>query len=338
MLNLQTLNYRPLSSHSNFTAESSGNEVRINDEHGNSLHLSCVTVNDQLKIEITRNDFFFNDDALLIAVEYVLSHHLELQKISIAGFKGIGSEHILRKYFLKSEDLISFSRSSFFQLRGIWHHDRDFSTFIEDWTQNSDNNFHPIRPDIRSGSMYARYIPHLGAVLSFRIIDKVQDLEIFCQWHNQPRVSQFWELAMPTDELYQYLEKVLSDVHTLPMIAECNGIPVGYFEMYWTREDRLAPYYESEPFDRGFHFLIGNRDFLRFTNTDAILKALTHFLFIDEIRTRKIMAEPRSDNSKVMKYLETFKAWKKLYEFDFPHKRAALLECRREAFFMGNYL
>lgn len=338
MLNLQTISYRPLSSHSNFIAESFGNDVKVKDDNGNSLHLSCVTVNDELKMELRRNNFFLNDDALMVAVEYVLSHHPELQKICITGFQGVGSENILKKYFLKSEEILLFSRSSFYQLRGIWHRRRDYTTLIEDWTTSSDNRLHPIRPDIQSGVMYARYLPRLGAVLSFRVIDKVRDLENFFQWHNQPRVAQFWDLAMPKMELLQYMEKVLSDAHTLPMIAEWDGEPVGYFEMYWTREDRLAPYYESESFDRGFHFLIGNRNFLGFSNTDAILKSLTHFLFIDEVRTRRIMAEPRSDNNKVMKYLETFKAWKKLYEFDFPHKRAALLECKREDFFMGDYL
>ena len=34
----------------------------------------------------------------------------------------------------------------------------------------------------------------------------------------------------------------------------------------------------------------------------------------------------------------TLDAWKKIKEFDFPHKRAALVECSRERFFQGEYL
>ena len=145
-------------------------------------------------------------------------------------------------------------------------------------------------------------------------------------------------MAESKEKILAYIEKSLKDPHALPTIAECDGVPFGYFELYWTREDRLAPYYESEVWDRGFHFLVGEKSFLGFSNTDAILKSLTHFIYLEDRRTRKIMAEPRSDNQKVLRYLETFVAWKKLYEFDFPHKRSALLECTRERFFTGDFI
>ncbi len=338
MLNLKPVDYSPVSSRSVFHASTLDNVCSVSDQDGNKIELQCESINDLVKMKIIRNDFFFNDDALVVAVEYILGHHPELLKVEIAGFQGNKTENILAKYFTTAEGILSFNRSGFFQLRSPWHMERDFTLKIEEWTIGRDNRLHPIRPDIQSGVMYSRYVPSIGKKLSFRIIDAQKDLDIFHEWHNQPRVAHFWELQQPKNELAQYISKGLSDPHTLPMIAECDGVPVGYFEMYWTREDRLAPYYESEAFDRGFHFLIGNKDFLGFANTDAILKSLAHFLFIDEIRTRKLMAEPRSDNAKVLKYVETFTAWKKLYEFDFPHKRAALLECKREAFFMGNFI
>lgn len=338
MLNLKPVIYKPLSSHSTFNAETLNNICSVADENGNEIQIQCVSINEKLMMKIIKNDFFLNDNALLVAVEYILGHHSELRQIEIDGFQGNKTENILAKYFTTKEGTISFNRASFFQLRAPWHIERDFLTPIENWTTSADNRIHPIRPDVQSGVLYSRYVPEIGKNLSFRMIDNDLDLDTFHDWHNQPRVSNFWELAQPKAELSQFINKGLSDPHTLPMIAECNGIPVGYFEMYWTREDRLAPYYESEAFDRGFHFLIGNKDFLGFANTDAILKSLTHFLFLDEVRTRKIMAEPRSDNTKVFKYLETFTAWKKLYEFDFPHKHAALLECKREAFFMGYFI
>jgi hypothetical protein len=185
---------------------------------------------------------------------------------------------------------------------------------------------------------YARYIPGLGKTLSFRVVDPDQDVAVFHSWQTQPRVYEFWELNKPQKELHEYLVKGSADPHQIPMFVEFDGVPVGYFEMYWTMEDRLGPYYEASAFDRGFHFLIGNENFLGFPNTDAIIKSACHFLFLDDPRTRNIMAEPRSDNKRVLKYVDLIPAWRKLKEFDFPHKRAALLECRRERFFLGPYL
>jgi hypothetical protein len=117
-----------------------------------------------------------------------------------------------------------------------------------------------------------------------------------------------------------------------------DGDEVAYFEFYWVKEDRLGPYYDSEAFDRGFHFLVGNKKYLGNKTTDSLIKAVLHFFYIDDPRTRKVMAEPRHDNQKVLKYAEASIGWTKLKEFDFPHKRAALLENRREVFFGGNVL
>jgi acetyl CoA:N6-hydroxylysine acetyl transferase len=338
LTSLRVMTYKPLSANLSFFASMNDGVCKIQDEKDRILELKCSSFNDELTMDILRNDQQEDDNLLLVAVEYILGHNSELQKIRINNHTLVKNhKNILQKYFSLDRATLKFSRSEFFQLRALWHKERDYDLKIEKWTTSNDR-LHPERLNIQSGVLYRRYVPSIEKSLSFRMIDIDGDLDIFHDWHNQPRVANFWELASPKEELRQYIEKSLKDPHTLPMIAECDGVPVGYFEMYWTREDRLAPYYPSEAFDRGFHFLIGNVDFLGFKNTDATLKCLSHFLFLDEIRTRKIMAEPRSDNHKVLKYIETFTAWKKLYEFDFPHKRAALLECTREVFFMEQNL
>ncbi|KYG63756.1 aerobactin siderophore biosynthesis protein iucB [Bdellovibrio bacteriovorus] len=238
----------------------------------------------------------------------------------------------------KSGTPLEVTRQEFFQLRPLWVHNGKENITPETWTLTKEVS-HPVRPRVKPGQiLYQRSLTHLGKTLRLRVADIEKDLDIFHDWHNQPRVFDFWELNKPKEELREYLKKGLEDPHQFPVIVEFDETSVGYFEMYWTKEDRLGPYYDSEAFDRGLHFLIGNEKFLGFANTDAILKSVTHYLFLEEPRTRKIMAEPRSDNAKVLRYVETFTAWKKLKEFDFPHKRAALLECRREAFFGGNFL
>lgn len=237
-----------------------------------------------------------------------------------------------------SEVPCEVTRSDFFQLRTLWVHNGREALRPERWTTTKETP-HPVRPRVQEGqTLYQRTISKIGKVLRFRVADVSKDLETFHEWHNQERVANFWELNKSKEELKDYLLKGLQDPHQFPVILELDNTPVGYFEMYWTPEDRLGPYYPAEPFDRGFHLLIGNEAFLGFNNTDAILKSVTHYLFLEEPRTRKIMAEPRSDNVKILRYIETFSAWKNLREFDFPHKRACLLECKREAFFGGNFL
>lgn len=274
-----------------------------------------------------------SDILALATLEAVFSQDKTLQSVWIA--KPCPA---LQNLVCKTEAPFEVKRSEFFQLRPLWVHNGRQMIIPENWTVTKDVS-HPMRPRVEAGQLlYQRSIPHLGKVLRFRVAHPDKDLETFHEWHNQERVFKFWELNKSKENLREYLVKGLQDPHQFPVIVEFDETPVGYFEMYWTKEDRLGPYYEADAFDRGLHFLIGNEKFLGFDNTDAILKSASHYLFLEEPRTRKIMAEPRSDNTKVLRYVETFTAWRKLREFDFPHKRAALLECTRERFFEGNFL
>lgn len=196
---------------------------------------------------------------------------------------------------------------------------------------------HPIRPAFYEGQhLYSSKLKHIDKTLSIRIIDRKIDLDIFHQWHNQKRVSYFWELDKSKIELYDYLSKGLNDPHQMPVILSFDDEPVGYFEIYWTKEDRLGPYYAADDFDRGFHLLVGNMRYLGKENTDAILRHVCRYIFESEPKTQSIMGEPRHDNTKLLKYLESFKAWTKIKEFNFPHKRAVLLRCDRTLFYNGN--
>ena len=67
------------------------------------------------------------------------------------------------------------------------------------------------------------------------------------------------------------------------------------------------------------------------------LAALTHYLFLDDPRTQRVVAEPRADNAKMIGYMQS-QGYHRLKEFDFPHKRAALMMQSREQFFAGREL
>lgn len=266
----------------------------------------------------------------LSAIEALFSLELELTELTVSGL----NDFIYKKTGIKDV----MPRTVFYQLPFLWHHSSQYESLPEVWIKTKEVD-HPVRPKVIPGQvLYARVCPRVGKKLSFRVAEVERDLDMFHNWQNQPRVANFWELAKPKEELREYLQKGLQDPHQFPVIYEVDDEPAGYFEFYWVKEDRLGPYYDSDAFDRSFHILVGNKRNLGFQNTDSMLKSATHCLLLEEPRTRRVMAEPRHDNVAILRYIQTFRAWKKLKEFDFPHKRAALLECKRENFFRGSYL
>ncbi len=316
--NIKEVEYSPISQKESFKASLIDNQLTVKSSADKVL---------SSKVEVNNNTLILhNSDATIltmVGVEYLLGHWPKIKNIELKESISVLGE--------------KFSRSDFFQIPTLWHHRENYLITPERWTE-TDGRPHPIRPPHHQGVFYRRYIPHLEKTITFRLTDVKKDLDTFHEWHNSPRVSFFWELNQSKEELKDYMEKGLNKPHQIPMIVEMDGEPLGYYEMYWVPEDRLGPYYDHDAFDRGFHFLIGNKKFLGANTTDSVIKSGLHLLFLDEARTRRIMAEPRHDNQKVLKYAEASIGWKKLKEFDFPHKRAALLENSREVFFGGNAL
>lgn len=271
-------------------------------------------------------------EALPYLSEHVFIHFPEIKRIDIDGVEteSLRKSSTLAKFI--TQDGLQISREEFFQLPDPWVRRRTSSIGKEEWTETNGIK-HPVRPKVEPGVFYRRYVPSIRKTISFRTVNIDRDLEKFHYWHNQPRVYDLWELNKPIEELRVYLENGQKDPHQYPVILEYDDEPAGYFELYWAAEDRLGPYYDHAPYDRGFHFLIGEEKFLGRANTDAAIRSVMHFLYLDDSRTMRIMAEPRADNQRVLKYVQLVPGWRFIKEFDFPHKRAALLSARREDFF-----
>ncbi|GAB1261190.1 GNAT family N-acetyltransferase [Aurantivibrio plasticivorans] len=221
-------------------------------------------------------------------------------------------------------------RDTFYQQQELW----SVSTSADSHSLELVNNHQPPqRPKQPTGEFYRRHIPTLHKTLSFRTIHPEQDLDLFHNWMNQRRVAKMWELDKPKEELHQYLVERQQDSHIFSVIGEFDGEPFGYFEIYWTKEDRLGPYYDAGDYDRGFHLLVGNTRFLGLDNFIAWFSGLTHAVFLLDRRTPRVMGEPRADNRGLLQYTQILSAYRVLKEFDFPHKRAALVECTRQRFF-----
>jgi RimJ/RimL family protein N-acetyltransferase len=147
---------------------------------------------------------------------------------------------------------------------------------------------------------------------------------------NLPHVVPFWDMALPLDEIREYLRKVLDAPHETSYIGELDGSPMSYWEAYWAADDVISRYYEAQPEDQGIHLLIGPPEFLGKGYALPLLRAITTFQFQHE-QTQKIVTEPDIRNDRVIRVFERCG-----FEFqrpiDLPEKRAALMFCHRERF------
>lgn len=195
-----------------------------------------------------------------------------------------------------------------------------------------DGKRHPQRPAKPKGIVYQRFIPWLDQMLSFRSVDIERDLMNFNRWMNDPVVAEFWQEEGTPEQHRAYLSKLAADPHTVTLLACLDDVPFGYFEVYWAKEDRISPYYDADDFDRGWHVLIGEAAYRGKPFVTAWLASISHYIFLDDCRTRRIPIEPRADNRKMIRNLG-LGGYANLKEFDFPHKRAMLGMLLRERFF-----
>lgn len=191
---------------------------------------------------------------------------------------------------------------------------------------------HPVRPPKPQGVLYRRFIPWLGKTFSFRAIDIERDLPMFNRWMNDPDVAKIWEEEGDLAKHRAYLEGIARDPHMYSMIASFDGEPFAYFEMYWCKESRIAPFYDVGDHDRGWHVLVGEPAFRGRAYATAWLTAISHYIFLCDPRTQRAMGEPRIDHVQQIRNLDK-SGYAKVKEFDLPHKRAMLVMMLRERYF-----
>ncbi len=225
----------------------------------------------------------------------------------------------------------SCERMQFWQLPQPWLL-RAVSDVYPQQMQLTEGKRHPRRAPKPRGEVYRRFDLRLGVWVSLRAVDIECDLERFNRWQNNPRVLNFWQEGGSLEQHRAYLSKLQADPHSLTLIGCFDDQPFAYFEAYWAKEDRIAPFYAVDDYDRGIHMLVGEEHHRGPHKVASWMSALVHYLFLDDPRTQRVVAEPRADNSKMIGYLQARRFYREK-EFDFPHKRAALMVLGREQFF-----
>ncbi|WP_396957793.1 GNAT family N-acetyltransferase [Nitrosomonas sp.] len=229
------------------------------------------------------------------------------------------------------------SRDIFWQLSDLWLTSPNSVLYPQRLIMNDSQRCHPVRPPKKTGTLYRRFIPWLEKTLSFKTLNIEKDLERFHRWMHHPRVNEFWQQADSQEELKEYLKKLNQDAHCQTLLGCFDDIPFAYFEVYWAKEDRIAPFYTADNYDRGWHLLVGEEDYRGRPWFSAWFPSLQHYLFLDDPRTQRIVSEPRHDNSRLIHHAQRL-GFNILKTFDFPHKRAQLLMLSREDFFLNNRL
>jgi len=226
---------------------------------------------------------------------------------------------------------LQIERATFWQLPAVWHKGLASANYPQVYRMSGGRR-HPLRAPKPQGEVYRRFDAKLGQWISLRTLDIELDLERFSRWQNSPRVLEFWQEGGTLEQHRAYLEKAAADPHTTTLIGCIDDEPFAYYEAYWAKEDRIAPFYEVGDYDRGIHMLVGEESHRGPHKVESWMTALVHYLLLDDPRTQRIVAEPRADNAKMIGHMQRLGFWREK-EFNFPHKRAALMVQSRETFF-----
>jgi len=209
---------------------------------------------------------------------------------------------------------------------------------------------HPLRPKPpRMGeTFYTRFVPSVGQYLSFRVASiapaplphlgpvshkapehthlcTMSDTSLLQMWMASPRVKPFWGEYTPN-----FLTNALNSAHSFPAIGCWDGVPFGYFEIYWVKEDILGQHVgdDAAAFDRGLHVMIGE-EWAR-GRVPIWLGGLIHWSLSADLRTMNMCMEPRVDNVKFVDKLQQ-NGFGKVKEVRFPHKQSWFLRLQRES-------
>ncbi|CAJ2511715.1 Uu.00g073400.m01.CDS01 [Anthostomella pinea] len=214
----------------------------------------------------------------------------------------------------------------------------------------TNNIRHPLRqkPPRMGEIFYSRFIPSVGRYLSFRAaslspkpvphlgpvgqgaeehahLRTLTDSALLETWLSNPRVTAFWGEYHP-----HLISEALRSRHSFPAIGMWDGVPFGYFEIYWVKEDALGMRMgnDAQDFDRGLHVLVGEEWARR--RVPYWLTSLVHWCWQTDYRTMNIYLEPRVDNHRFIQHLQDA-GFAKERQLAFPHKQAWLCRLRRDA-------
>lgn len=322
-----------------FEMTKTGRMVTVRRLTGAPLHLDLAltleaAAPDPQVIALSRADEGCEADlaaALLAGIEAVLGWYPEpaAWRISLDGYPALADMLERSGAAVRTDQGLMVLPSMLMQQASLWL--RPGAPFPQRQVMTGGKR-HPQRAPKPRGIVYARFIPWLGQTISFRAATIEADLPHLHKWMNDPRVAAFWNEDGDLEKHRAYLAGLLADPHMVPLIGCFDGVPFSYFEIYWAKENRIAPFYDADDYDRGWHVVVGEDAYRGRQFIGAWLPSLMHYMFLDDPRTQRIVGEPAAAHHQQIRNLEK-SGFAKLKNFDFPHKRATLVMLLRERFF-----
>jgi acetyl CoA:N6-hydroxylysine acetyl transferase len=309
-----------------------GSELHVT-SNGTALMSLVFDMAGTLKLRSAPDDLQSALRALSAAIEAVLDWHPRLPcfAIDLGPYARLAKHVCQHGLAVATENGLSVLPELVMQRPQNWLADPDRPCFPQDYVMTQGKR-HPRRPPKPDGVVYARFIPWLAQMISFRAANLNDDLQLIHRWMNDPRVAAAWNENGDLDKHRRYLSDLLADPHMLPLIGSFDGVPFAYFEVYWAKENRIAPFYDVDDYDRGWHVLVGEDAYRGRRFISAWLPSLMHYMFLDDCRTQRIVGEPAASHQQQLRNLEV-SGFAKIKNFDFPHKRATLVMLLREKFF-----
>ncbi|MGP9689430.1 GNAT family N-acetyltransferase [Psychrobacter sp. AOP22-C1-C5] len=164
-----------------------------------------------------------------------------------------------------------------------------------------------------------------------RAVKYPEDMPMLYQWMHAEHVVEQWQLHLPMPQLRVHFEKMLADDHQRLYIVLCEGVPIGYAEIYEAARDRLSYYYKAKENDMGWHLLLGDTAVVGKGYLKPIIMMLNKFIF-EHTDAKKIVGEPDS-KVEAYKWVADGFAYHLQRLIDMPEKKASLYFCNRDEFF-----
>lgn len=150
------------------------------------------------------------------------------------------------------------------------------------------------------------------------------DLALITAWMASPHVAAAWEQDWPAAAWQAELRRQLAGEHSLPCIAEQQGRPIAYLELYRVAADQLADYYPANEGDMGVHIAIGDPANTGCGIGRALLRWVADGLLSDTRGCNRVVAEPDLRNNRSIRaFLGAGFEHRGLLQL--PRKNAALL-------------
>lgn len=168
-------------------------------------------------------------------------------------------------------------------------------------------------------------------LIEMRLFDIEKDLELLHFWMNEEHVIPFWQMNKSKAELQKHFEEMLADKHQELLIISVNHRDLAYVEVYTAKGDRIEGKYDLQPFDWGYHALIGERDAIGKGQSTPIAKVIMRYLF-EEKAAMRVISEP--DERAVASAKIDLKLGFEFHHFiTFPEKRAKLFILEKYSFY-----